>query len=525
MVTSWEDAALPSRSSTLRGQQSHPQALPSLHDLAQGVPASGRPDDPGYYRNDPGRDSGNWSMPSQSKHSSTASFATNGIHLPALNSNRTSPGDRFSAVSLERSPQSATYHSSSPSAPDEPHSHLAQLNQSFEPHTNGSQRESTDFTSAPLARPSSVTSRMNHLALTSPLASTNASQTSLVSGLQRERGIPMESNGNNGFRYSSASNNVTTTSLGRRVGRTAPPINIDGASQWQNPNAEMPTKGLPWAFPDPDESAPNPHSMKPTKGQPWAFPDPELAARPSSKSDHDMHSHPPSMRRESIGSASVTSSLYTTDSRLPVGQRRFEEEISSPIDQSRPVSFSRDVTSTELPGANHHHHHQLQHRQLTSLSNDQASTTGGSPYSRTPELRISHKMAERKRRCEMKTLFEELRLILPADGRVSKQSKWEILTKAIDHIRGLEQGQNSSERRGEMYRESERLMALQRENQELRDEIQKIRQQTQQTMPVPNGNHHYHHPHPTGPHSSAMPRPTLPIPGSSTAMQGVQYSA
>lgn len=344
-----------------------------------------------------------------------------------------SPGDRISAVSLERSPQSATYHhGSSPGVPEEPTSHLAQLNQSFEPQPNGSQRESTDFTSAPLVRPSSVNSRMNHLALTSPLASNNASQTSLVSGLQRERGIPSETNGTNGFRYSSSSNNVTTTSLGRRIaGRTAPPIGANGTAPWQNPHADSPTKGLPWAFPDP-ESGPNPHSLKPTKGLPWAFPDPELAARPSSKSDHDMHSHPPSMRRESIGSASVASSLYTTDSRLPAGQRRFEEELSSPTEPSRPVSFPRDGASTDLPGINHHHHHQLQHRQLTSLSSDQASTTGSTPYSRTPELRVSHKLAERKRRCEMKTLFEELRCILPADGRVSKSSKWEILTKGED---------------------------------------------------------------------------------------------
>ncbi|KAI9316981.1 bHLH transcription factor-like protein, partial [Dichotomocladium elegans] len=51
-------------------------------------------------------------------------------------------------------------------------------------------------------------------------------------------------------------------------------------------------------------------------------------------------------------------------------------------------------------------------------------------YSRSPELRISHKMAERKRRKEMNDLFDELRDILPVEKGL-KTSKWEILSKGI----------------------------------------------------------------------------------------------
>ena len=50
----------------------------------------------------------------------------------------------------------------------------------------------------------------------------------------------------------------------------------------------------------------------------------------------------------------------------------------------------------------------MQHRTIASLQNESSAAQGVGNYSRTPELRVSHKLAERKRRSEMKDLFEDL---------------------------------------------------------------------------------------------------------------------
>ena len=80
-----------------------------------------------------------------------------------------------------------------------------------------------------------------------------------------------------------------------------------------------------------------------------------------------------------------------------------------------------------MPGT---HHHSLQHKQVSNLASEADSPEANSPYSRTPALRNSHKIAERKRRTEMKQLFDALRAQIPA-SHGSKSSKWEILSKGM----------------------------------------------------------------------------------------------
>lgn len=58
------------------------------------------------------------------------------------------------------------------------------------------------------------------------------------------------------------------------------------------------------------------------------------------------------------------------------------------------------------------------------------------PQDRQPQLKYSHKIAERKRRKDMNDTFDELRAVIPIQN--IKMSKWEILMTAADHITHLQ---------------------------------------------------------------------------------------
>ena len=314
---------------------------------------------------------------------------------------------------------------------------------------------------------------------TSPYASNNVSQTSLVSGLQRERGI--QSNGYRGPRYSAAGPSQMSPH-GPRTGRSsfvgsrvAPPI-------LENPKADV------YA------------ADKPTAGQAYAFPDPE-APHPRPQRPGSQYS-----RRNSYAE-SYTSSIFTTDSRLPAGQQ-------------------------ELPDSNMHHH-SLQHKQVRDIMDDEDSPTSQTPYSRTPELRVTHKLAERKRRSEMKGCFEQLRLRLPANSS-NKSSKWETLSRgepqthlhssnqltvlaAIDYITSLEE--QNRRYKGDI----DRLTVQQRDADGRIMEMQKQLQRMQGTGSYQSPPNEINSVYASGGYGNgADPPRTLP-PLMNGAMQGVQY--
>ena len=183
----------------------------------------------------------------------------------------------------------------------------------------------------------------------------------------------------------------------------------------RNPEGQIKTSRIAPAITGPATSQ-IARAAEPTKGQAWAFPEEEIQRLPSAASQSLIDS-----RRSSIAD-SLASSQYTTESRLPPGQRRLDDGMSPGEYQHQRLSNASGEFSTV-------HHHSLHNRQLSELQNEEAGSHGGSqPYSRTPELRVSHKLAERKRRTEMKELFEQLRDLMPQE-RGQKASKWEILTK------------------------------------------------------------------------------------------------
>lgn len=263
-----------------------------------------------------------------------------------------------------------------------------------------------------LSRRGSVDSRINHdfrdmRLASSPYASQNQSTTSIQNSLNAQRNP-----GNGTERLSSIYRNSNSyqPNVARFGGGGEPPKQVRTA-----PTITGPATGS------------IAHAAEPTKGQAWAFPDEPIqknTSRSNLNVDHDSINQTSFLdsRRSSLADSLASSSRFTDSSHLPYGQRRLEEGVSDFQRLSR--------ASSEFQGASHHHH-SLQSRAVSDLRDDEGGSPGSStPYSRTPELRVSHKLAERRRRTEMKHLFEDLRDLMPQE-RGAKASKWEILTKGI----------------------------------------------------------------------------------------------
>ncbi|MCJ1349146.1 hypothetical protein MMC31_007382 [Peltigera leucophlebia] len=492
----WESPTEPPHSA-------RPAQLPPISNLTGGLPpgANGASSSPTYPLGNRDRDSDHWPSQPQSTRSSAYSSGPNGYYYSSsLNSPHRASNSSQQIGGATSHPADYPSHSGSSAAQassgfPSPHQSLGlpTLNQYHE----GSQfRSSHEFPSQESRRSSlgsQVNTGFNNLHINgntvSPYNSTNASQSSIAISLQRERGIGPTANGVRGSRTSGTMQQ--TSPLSRYPGesrqahsnRTAPII------------SENPTKEVYSA-------------EKPTAGQPYAFPDPEMSQR-SSGSNDDPRSKSSMLSRRNSDHTSITSSIFTSDSRLPPGQHRLDDEVSST------------------------HHHSLHHKQVGGLAGESDSPDATSPYSRTPALRASHKMAERKRRTEMKYLFDALRSQIPA-SHGSKSSKWEILSKASDYIKSLETAVSlGRDAQGKLSQASLEMESMRRENESLRAENRRLFHEMEHYR---ESSRQATNSHPPPPQYAApaipglVPDPSRSLPPlingapAGTSMQGVQYS-
>ena len=204
------------------------------------------------------------------------------------------PDDSPPRNSVPNTPLSANYIRNSAHSGS---SALPAINQGF-PDLPGNRDSQASFDS----RRSSVDSRMQHqmggLYLnrdrdpTSPYESANTSQVSLAASLRLPNGRgPMSPlSGRTGVRSHAPP-------------RVAPPIMPVGRSAGQ----------------------PDPLAAKPTAGFAWAFPDSVIPEERRGSDSGDSSVEHNVSRTNSFAASSIRSSIFSNDSQLPIGQRRFDD--------------------------------------------------------------------------------------------------------------------------------------------------------------------------------------------------------
>ncbi|KAI9662096.1 MAG: hypothetical protein M1831_002792 [Alyxoria varia] len=399
------------------GRHSGPFQLPSIATMTQGMPQDKSPKH-SQPSGDMMRDSGMWSMQSPSKHSSTlSSSGFSGFSATSSNG--------LQLQTILNSDDSPNRFSSASAA---------------SAGTPASARLSSQANVPHMGQPHDGNQNANH----DPRASIDANNTFFIDsrrssidsreigGLAISSSSPYESTNpshtasqasfNSGLQQNRSPGGPLTQP--RTNGSTVPqfPGKRPNTSGGQPPRRAPPITSNPRAG-----NVPNPMAAAPTKGFAWAFPE-----NPDEE-EGELDNSPQSSRQGSL----ATSSINAIDSHF---------------------------------GAS------IPHKAVANLQAGDPNLGAGN-YSRTPELRVSHKLAERKRRSEMKDLFDSLNRILP-NSPGNKSSKWEVLSKAIEYIQGLKEAYTNSTREVSSLQDQLRnARAAQDENVNLQNEITAMYQQ------------------------------------------------
>ncbi|KAF7730689.1 hypothetical protein EC973_001638 [Apophysomyces ossiformis] len=185
--------------------------------------------------------------------------------------------------------------------------------------------------------------------------------------------------------------------------------------------------------------------------------------RPSS-----VPSSPPFLGWRNIRTLSPQPRSATLSDRTHTHQQRQSERDQHELGAPYPYSSFRHIENTLGTNAAIDSKYALPRRTYMPVVRHGAGTErtnrsayrSEATYSRSPELRISHKLAERKRRKEMKELFDELRQSLPVEKNM-KTSKWEILSKAVEYITVLKH--RDYDMKSEINRLRQEISALKQE--------------------------------------------------------------
>lgn len=246
---------------------------------------------------------------------------------------------------------------------------------------------------------------------------------------------------------------------GTIASRAGPGISGGNGHWWLNERRDS----LPPSFPNGTSGYPSALSGDQPHGRPAAPSTPgsmatfawSAAQHPDGSQDPNIQHHPRSFETQPMQMTMMPPMTFPPDRRMSVPEsststigptRNIRSRSRPPSRQLRENSQTVTTAVGPAPPAE-----EPSSAPSPSSSLKPPKEPGSTPYSRSPELRVSHKLAERKRRKEMKDLFDELRDQLPAD-RGMKASKWEILSKAIDFVTNLKQSHQDMVREIEMLR-------------------------------------------------------------------------